>query len=150
MAFHYRSDLSGEVEPVVTRWPVGANQTIARGMLLDVSGGKAVKASNGSVAVLGVAASDKTSGANPTDADTVEVLIPTPTAVFEVDYTGTNKTSLSSADLTTAFDIVGTGADQALKINLDDTIGGMCRVVSFDNNRATAHIVFKRSALVFN
>lgn len=145
MAFEYRYDLSGRCDPVVVKWPAGPNQTITKGMLLSVSSGKAVAAAAGTTAVLGVAVSGKTTGGTVTDNDTVEVIIPTPTAVFEVNYTGNTKTSLNSSDLTTAFDLAN-----ANTIDLDDTVGGMCCVVGFDNVKKTADIVFKRSSLVFN
>jgi hypothetical protein len=55
-----------------------------------------------------------------------------------MDYTGSSKTSLADTDLvTTLFDI-----DNGTTIDLDDTTGGMCSVVAYDNDNDTADVIF--------
>lgn len=142
MAFRYkrvfgRPDSTAYLHP----WPVATNQTITEGMALILSSGLAAKATAGSTAILGVAAHDKTTGASVTSADTVLVYLD-PNAEFEVGYTGSTKTSLSDADLGTAFDI----NTDAISINLDDTTGGMCVVVGYDNTAKTARVKFKSAS----
>ena len=45
------------------------------------------------------------------------------------DYAGTTKPTLADTDLGTAFDLT-----DSTKVNLDDTIGGACICVGYDNN----------------
>lgn len=136
MAFRFAYMLNGRGEPLRKNISVGASQTLERGDLLALSSGKAVLGSAGGTANLGVATHDKTTTASPADTDVIEVII-SPDAVFEVDYYGSTKTSLAKADIGTAFDI---DAD-ATKINLDDTIGGMCKVIDYDNDRDVAYVI---------
>lgn len=143
--FEFQKMIDGKSNPTIMDWPVAANQTITRGALLQLTGGLAAVASAGSTSILGVAQAPKTTGASVTNADTVPVLIAR-NAVFKVGYTGSTKTSLSSADNGTAFDI---NAD-AKSINLDDTTGGMCKLfATFDNTAKTAHVVISSAALVY-
>ncbi len=143
--FEFKKMIDGKSNPTIMDWPVAASQTITRGTLLALSGGLAAVAASGSTAILGVAQAPKTTGVSVTDADTVPVLMAR-NAVFKVGYTGTTKTSVSSADNGTAFDI-NTGA---LTINLDDTTGGMCKLfATFDNTAKTAHVVISDGAQVY-
>lgn len=136
MAFRYRGSFSRTDQTArLMAWPVAASQTIKKGMLLDLSSGKAAKASAGSSAVLGVAAHDISTGSVVTSDDKVLVYID-PEAIFEVDYTGSVKESLADSDLGTAFDITS----DADAIDLDDTDDGMCIVVGYDNDAATAMV----------
>jgi hypothetical protein len=142
MAFKFIHMFNGRAEPLTLKWPVAANQTIARGVLTGLSAGKAALAAAGSTVVLGVAQSPLTTGGAPTSADVVDVIV-SPDAVYEVDYQTGAKTSLTDADLGTAFDITAAGD----KINLDDTVGGMCIVIGYDNVKKTAKVLVKSRAI---
>jgi hypothetical protein len=61
------------------------------------------------------------------------------------DYAGTTKTSLADADLGKIFDINGT----SLKLDLDDTTGGVFVVTDYDNARKVAFGFFTEAS-VFN
>jgi hypothetical protein len=141
MAFRYSYHLVGPAEYVVRKFKVAANQDIKYGNLVKLNAsGKVVEAAAAATNILGVALEDKATGASPTDADTLNVLVPVSFTVFEADYAGSTKTSLTDADIGVVFDIV-VGSDGDHKVNLDDTTGGMCKVVAFDNARKVAYVI---------
>jgi hypothetical protein len=87
--------------------------------------------------------------ANPTDATIIalalETAADTEVALFELvsctrvvsaKYTGTSKTSLTDADITKAFDLT-----DSQTVNLDDTSGGPCLCVDYDNDLDLIHFV---------
>lgn len=135
--FHWLKNLFEGQVPTYRRVKVGLNQTITAGDVLAVSGGYAVVAAAGAAAgtILGVAEEAVTS----TTAGVKDVRVNvSPYGVFEVNYTGATKTFLADTDLyDTAFDLNAT----ADGINLDDTLGGFCRVIGYDNIKKTAHVI---------
>jgi hypothetical protein len=146
MAFRPSYCLTGTMEYITRKWPVAASQTIKRGMVLVLSSGLAAAAGDapGAGTVLGVAASSVTTGSSVTSADTVDVVF-APNVVFEVDYTGSTKTTLADADRGTSFDF---GTD-ATTIDLDDTTGGVCKVIGFDNTRKVAFVILGNRAFTY-
>jgi len=65
-------------------------------------------------------------------------------AVIRINFAGTTKTTLAQADLyKTKFDL----SDQ-VTINLDDTTGGMCMVIGYDNTKQTADVVISTTGQV--
>lgn len=145
MAFRFAYRLVGPADTVTRKFAVAANQSIKYGNLVKLSAGLVAEAAAGDTNILGVALEDKTTGTNPTSADTISVLIPLD-SVFEADYTGATKTSLGDDDIGSVFDIkVGTDGDH--KVNLDDITGGMCRVVAFDNDRKVAYVLITSQLL---
>ena len=133
MAFRFRYVWNGQAEPLVRKWPTD-DTTIKRGDLVVLSGGKAAKAEPGATNILGVAQDAPENGQ-------VTVLV-SHDAVFEVPYTGSEKTSLADTDLGAAFDITAS----ADTIDLD-AADGMCQVVDFDNDRKVAYVLIKNRAL---
>lgn len=143
--FRFRYMIDGKSNPTIVKWPVAASQTITKGELLELASGRAQTAAAASLVILGVAEADITTGASVTDADAIPVLLAR-NAVFDVDYTGATKTSVSSADNGTAFDL-NAGAQS---INLDDTTGGMCKMfLSYDNTAKTVHVVIDDANIVY-
>ncbi|WP_199614648.1 hypothetical protein [Paenibacillus alkalitolerans] len=139
----YIKSLSGYNQPITMKVLVAASQTIEEGDLLQVASGRASTAVAASTTIIGIALEAVTTGASVDDDDTVLVQL-IADAVIRIDYTGTTKTSLANADLYgTAFDL----SDEKT-INLDDTTGGMCFVVGFDNTEDTADVVINRANLV--
>jgi len=133
MAFRFRYVWNGQAEPLVRKWPT-ADTKIKRGDLVVLSGGKAAKAEPGATNILGVAQDAPENGQ-------VTVLV-SHDAVFEVPYTGSEKTSLADTDLGAAFDITAS----ADTIDLD-AADGMCQVVDYDNDRKVAYVLIKNRAL---
>lgn len=125
----------GGYEPLILDWPVGTS-AIKKGQVVALSGGLAVPATAGQAAgtVLGVATSDGEANG------TVKVIVSRDT-VYEVKYKKGTKTSLSNSDLGTAFDIYVDGTTGDMLINLDDTTGGFCKVIKYDNEREVAYVL---------
>lgn len=128
--------LSGNNNDVV-KMAVNANQTIAQGDLLVISGGKVSTAAAAPTAatVLGVATSAITTGASVTAADVV-YFEPIKGKKVRASYTGSTKTSVTDADLGTTFDL-----SDKKTVNLDDTLGGVCVCVGYDNTNDTIDFI---------
>jgi hypothetical protein len=130
-------------QPNEIKVKINASQTIIAGDLIFISSGKGSKATAASTAIIGIALEAITTGAEVTDADEISVLMINSKSVIRLDYAGVTKTSLTSADMwITAFDITS-----AQKVNLDDTTGGQCLVVGYDNTNETVDVIIKASAL---
>ena len=128
----------GYNDPIDVTWRVGANQTILEGDLLaiDATSRYLIVAVAASTDLAGIAQQAITTGATVTPDDKITVL-PLTDVVIRVDYVGTTKTTLADTDLvTTLFDL-----STATAINLDDTTGGMCSVIAYDNTRKTADVI---------
>ncbi len=137
--------IDGRNQAVVKYFNVGANQTIKEGdaLQIDSATGKVVVAVGGSTTLIGVANKDITTGASPTTKDNIGVTL-FKNSVFRFPFTGTTKTTLAEADLyTKKFDLGDKNS-----INLDDTTGGMCQVIAYDNTKKTADVVIS-TGLVF-
>ncbi|MNH83817.1 hypothetical protein D3C73_362210 [compost metagenome] len=137
--------IDGRNQAVVKYFNVGASQTIKAGDAVQIDGttGKLIAAVAGSTTLIGVANRDITTGGTVTSKDNIGVTL-FKNSVFRFGYTGTTKTSLSEADLyTVKFDL-----GNKTTINLDDTTGGMCQVIAYDNTKKTADVVIS-TGLVF-
>lgn len=124
---------------------VNINQTIAIGDLLVISSGKASVAAAAPTAatVLGVATSAITTGGTVTAADTV-FYEPIRGRRVRAKYTGSSKTSLTDADLGTTFDL-----SDKVTVNLDDTTGGICVAVGYNNDNDTIDFIATGASLFF-
>jgi hypothetical protein len=137
--------IDGRNQAVVKYFNVGASQTIKEGdaLQIDAATGKVVAAVGGSTTLIGVANKDITTGGTVSAKDNIGVTL-FKNSVFRFPFTGTTKTTLEEADLyTKKFDLGGKNS-----INLDDTTGGMCQVIAYDNTNKTADVVIS-AGLVF-
>jgi hypothetical protein len=140
----YKKSITGRNEPVTVNLNIAASQTITAGDLLQINatsrkGEAAVAASS---ALFGIAQADITTGASVTSADSIPVTL-LEGAVIRIAYTGSTKTTLAETDLySTAFDL-----SDKKTLNLDDTTGGMCKVLAYDNDNDTADVVIARANL---
>lgn len=137
MARFVRS-ISNYNEPTAVEWRVAASQTINQGDLvaIDATSRYLIPAVAASANLVGIAAQSITTSASVTPNDKIAVL-PLTDVVIRVSYAGSTKTTLADTDLvTTLFDL-----SNATTINLDDTTGGMCSVVDYDNTRKTADVI---------
>ena len=130
----------GYNDPIEIPWRVKASTTINEGDLvaLDATTRYLIPAVAASTDLVGIAQQTITTGATVTVTDSILVL-PLTEVVLRVSYAGTTKTTLADTDLvSTLFDL-----SNATTINLDDTTGGFCSVVDYDNTRKTADIIIK-------
>lgn len=137
--------IDGRNQAVVKYFNVGASQTIKEGdaLQIDAATGKVVVAVAASTTLIGVANKDITTGSTVTSKDNIGVTL-FKNSVFRFPYSGTTKTTLAETDLyTVKFDLANKNS-----INLDDTTGGMCQVIAYDNAKKTADVVIS-TGLVF-
>jgi hypothetical protein len=141
----YIRSISGYNDPVAVKWRVDVSQTIAAGDLvqIDATSRWLEAAAPASTTLVGIAMQSITTGASVTVADSIDV-IPLTGIVIRMDYVGSSKTSIVDTDLlTTLFDI-----DNGTEIDLDDTTGGMCSVVGYDNTNDTADVIIATANIV--
>ena len=141
----YLRSISGYNDAVNVKWRVDVSQTIAEGDLvqIDATSRYLRVAAAASTTLVGIAVEAITTTGTVTAADAIKV-IPLTGIVVRMKYTGSSKTTLADTDLlTTIFDITN-----PTTINLDDTTGGMCSVVGYNNTNATADIVFAAANVV--
>ncbi|MBB6694383.1 hypothetical protein H7B90_23585 [Cohnella xylanilytica] len=134
----YIRHIQGYNQPISKRWRVKASTTINEGDLvaLDATTRYLIPAVAASTTVVGIAQQSIVTGATVTIDDAIEVL-PVTDCVIRVAYTGTTKTTLADTDLvSTLFDL-----SNATTINLDDTTGGMCSVMDYDNTHKWADVI---------
>lgn len=137
--------IDGRNQAVVKYFNVGSSQTIKAGdaLQIDPTSRKVVAAVAGSTTLIGTANKDITTGGTVTNKDNIGVTL-FKNSVFRFPYVGTTKTTLAEADLyNTKFDL-----NDSKSINLDDTTGGMCQVIAYDNTKKTADVVIS-TGLVF-
>lgn len=130
--------IDGRNQAVVKYFNVGASQTINEGDLvqIDATSRKIVAGVAASTTLVGIANRSITTGASPTAKDNIGVTL-LKNAVVRLSYVGTTKTTLAEADLySTKFDL-----SDKVSINLDDTTGGMCQVLAYDNTKKTADVL---------
>lgn len=138
----YVRNIDGHNQPVTISVNIDINQTIVIGdlILIDATTRKGQVGVAASATLIGIANAAITTGGTVTTADNIPVIL-LDSAIFRIDYIGTTKTSLVEADLySTLFDLAN-----KTSIDLDDTTGGMCRVVGYDNTNKTADVVFARA-----
>ena len=141
----YIRSISGYNEPVAVKWRVDVSQTITAGDIvqIDATSRWLEAAAPASTTLVGIALQSITTTGTVTVADSIDVL-PLEGIVVRMAYTGVTKTSLADTDLlTTLFDI-----DNGTTIDLDDTTGGMCSVVDYDNTNDTADVIFAAANVV--
>jgi hypothetical protein len=141
----YIRTISGYNEPVNVKWRVDVSQTIAEGDLVQIDGTSRwlEAAAPASTTLVGIAMQSITTTASVTVADSIDVL-PLTGVVIRMDYVGSSKTSIVDTDLlTTLFDI-----DNGTEMDLDDTTGGMCSVVDYDNTNDTADVIIATANIV--
>jgi len=141
----YIRTISGYNEPVNVKWRVDVSQTITEGDLVQIDGTSRwlEAAAPASTTLVGIAQQSITTGASVTVADSIDVL-PLTGVVIRLDYVGSSKTSIVDTDLlTTLFDI-----DNGTEMDLDDTTGGMCSVVDYDNTNDTADVIIATANIV--
>lgn len=135
--------IDGRNQAVVKNFNVGASQTINEGDIvqIDATTRKLVVGVAASTTLVGIANRSITTGASPTAKDNIGVTL-FKNAVVRVPYVGTTKTTLAETDLyTTKFDL-----NDKTSINLDDTTGGMCQVIAYNNTAKTADVVISTLA----
>lgn len=116
---------------------IKTSATVTAGQLLVVASGVVAPAGAAATGVIGLAMADAASGAE------VQVLLLNNKSVIRVPYTAGTKTSLVAADrFVTSFDI-----DSNQKMLLDDTTGGILKVVEYNNTAKTADVVVSSTVL---
>jgi hypothetical protein len=141
----YIRSISGYNDPVAVKWRVDVSQTITAGDIvqIDATSRWLEAAAPASTTLVGIALQSITTTASVTVADSIDIL-PLEGIIVRMAYTGVTKTSLADTDLlTTLFDI-----DNGTTIDLDDTTGGMCSVVDYDNTNDTADVIFAAANVV--
>lgn len=144
MARYIRS-ISGYNDPVAVKWRVDVSQTIAEGDLvqIDATSRWLEAAEPASTTLVGIANESITTGVSVDAGDAISIT-PLTGIVVRLSYVGSSKTSLADTDLgTTLFDI-----DNGTEMDLDDTTGGMCSVVAYDNDNDTADVIFAAANVV--
>ena len=131
--------LHGYNQPVAVRWRVAINQTINVGDIVQLNSTSRYLEAGvaASTTLVGIAEEAITTGGTVTSKDAIPVT-PLTGGVFRVPFTGSTKTTLADTDLvTTAFDL-----SNKTTINLDDTTGGMCSVLGYNNTAGYADVAF--------
>lgn len=144
MARFVRS-IIGYNDPIEIPWRVAASQTINEGDLVEIDATsrylKAAAASSTTIA--GIAQQSITTGATVTPNDKITIL-PVTDVVVRVQFTGATKKTLADTDLaTTKFNL-----KDPQTIDLDNTTGGMCTVVDYDNDLTYADVLIADASIV--
>lgn len=137
MARFIRS-IIGYNDPIAVPWRVKASVTINEGDLvaIDATTKYLIPAVAASTDIVGIAQQTITTGATVTVTDSIGV-IPVTDVVVRIEYAGSTKTTLADTDLVTVlFDLT-----DANTMNLDDTTGGMCSVVDYNNTLKYADVI---------
>ena len=128
----------GYNDPIEIPWRVKASTTINEGDLvaIDATTKYLIPAVAASTDLVGIAQQTITTNATITPDDKITIL-PLTDAVIRIEFTGTTKTTLADTDLVTVlFDLT-----DANTMNLDDTTGGMCSVVDYNNTLKYADVI---------
>lgn len=147
MAFSFAYRLIGPADPQYRTFTVGVGKQVKYGDLVKLSSGAIEAAATGDT-VVGVvvnAAPYTYPGANPQTLTQAKVIIPLD-CVFEVDYIGTSKKTLTDSDIGESFDLA-TG--EAGVIDLDSKSNGDVRIIDFDNTRKKAFVTINNQLLTF-
>jgi len=135
MSFRFAYREGGDCVAPVKEYPAAGSKTFTKGEAVNLALGLLGNGAPAGTAFVGIA--NETISSATTEGDPVEVILALEDVVFEVDYTGSLKTSLTNADIGTVFDLDG---GDPKKINLDDTTGGAWVVVGFDNDKGVAYV----------
>jgi hypothetical protein len=109
---------------------------VTKGDLVAVSSGKIVKAAAQATAALGIALES----ASENDYALVDVA---GGRIITAEFTGSGKTSLADTDLGTVFDL----SDENT-VNLDDTSGGICLCVGYNNEKGTIDFILTEASRI--
>ena len=128
--------LNGDTNPIL-KCEVGSGGA-TKGDMVVISSGAVVKAAAAPSAatIIGIALE---TGAQGAFIDVMQIKSGTR---IRSEYTGSSKTSLADTDLLTAFDLT-----DANTVNLDDTTGGPCVCIGYDNNNDTIDFMVPASLL---
>jgi len=145
MARYIKSATTGNNEPKTDWIKIGASQTIVTGNLIAISSGLGIAAVAASAALYGIAEADITTTSSPTAADRIPVTL-LKGAVVRLPFTAAgSKKTFADADLfATKFDLL-----DKTSVAPDDTTGGMCHIVAYDNTALTCDVVFDDANLVY-
>jgi len=147
MARYLRSATTGTNDPKTHWLNIGASQTIAEGNLLaiDATSKLGIAAVAASAALYAIAGASITTTASPTAADKIPVTL-LKDAVVRLPFTdaGTKKTFASTDKFITKFDLL-----DKTSVAPDDTTGGMCHILDYDNTALTCDVVFDDANLVY-
>lgn len=111
---------------------------VTKGCLCVVSSNTVVKAAAAPSAATVVGIALETASASATAA----IEFPA-NRIIRAKYTGSSKTSLADADLTKVFDL----SDENT-VNLDDTTGGCCFCVGYDNTNSTIDFMLTEASKI--
>ena len=138
MAFEFAYQLDGNASPSVKKFNCAEADGVSRGDLLKLVDGEVELATVGGGNLIGFALNDADEDEN------VSVIVARDT-VMRVPYSGTTKTTLTTADIGTFFNI----NDTADELDLDAT-GGNLYLVGYDDSRDTsvAFVMIKDQSVV--
>lgn len=135
MAAKYLYSLDN-TQPMVVN--IKTSAAVKDGDIVAITSGLITAMTAADTGIVGIANGDTASGG------IAQVTLLSPMSVIRVPYVGTTKTTLADADKWgTAFD----WDDTNKKLNLDDTTGGMLKVVNYNNTAKTADVTIGASAL---
>lgn len=136
-----RSLFTGNNNPDIDYFSVGANQTIKTGDVVQINAttGLLEVAVAASTTIVGLANSDITTGATVTDENIPVVLVRGAVLRLNFSTAGAKKT-FTQADLFKAYELTD-------PITIDpNTTGGMMQLVAYDNDKLTADVVVTTAA----
>ena len=146
MARYLRSATIGTNDPKTSTLLIGASQTIVEGDILaiDATSKLGIVAVAASAALFAIAGASITTTASPTAADKIPVTL-LKDAVVRIPFTaaGTKKTFASTDKYITKFDLADKNS-----VAPDDTTGGMCHILDYDNTALTCDVVFDDALLI--
>lgn len=140
-----RSARNADNVPIVVQLRIAASQTINVGDLIQINGtsryGEAAVAA--STTIVGIAEQSITTGGSVTTADSISVsLVRGQVVRAAVAQGGTKKTFADTDMYTTAYDL-----SNKTTVNPDDTTGGMCYVVGYNNTANTVDFIIGDAAI---
>jgi len=147
MAFQYSHRTGGDSVIPIKEFPSTENKTYVKGYTAALSSGLITNGGAADTAIVGVV--QETIATATTAGDPVKVILALSDVIFKVDYVAGSKTSLTDADIGTAFDLKSTALN---KIDLDDTTDGAWVVVDYDNTAGVAWVkcLAAKKSLVVN
>lgn len=147
MARYLRSATTGTNDPKTHWLNIGVNQTIVTGNLIsiDATSKLGIAAVAASTTLYGIAEGSITTGASVTAADKIPVTL-LKDSIVRIPFTtaGVKKTFADTDKYITKFDLL-----DKTSIAPDDTTGGMCHIIEYDNTALTCDVVFDDANLVY-
>ena len=147
MARYLCSAVTGTNDPKTSTLKIGASQAIAIGdvLAIDATTKLGIVGVGASAALYAIAAAAITTGSTVTAVDKIPVTL-LKDAVIRIPFitAGTKKTFADTDLFITKFDL-----KDKVSIDPDDTTGGMCHVVAYDNTALTVDVVFDDANLAY-